>query len=105
MTQDQKWEYIKKTLTKMQDCEDKHTAARKAVGLDFESPLVEPMHRMQDMLIDTLSIMVGDDFGSLGWYITECDYGLKPMEAGCTGNMRKIQTVDDVRWLIELDCT
>jgi hypothetical protein len=58
---------------------------------------------MQDALITTLSLLAEDNFDSLNWFIFECDYGRSPMEAGLKGNMKLIRTVDDLRWLIELN--
>ena len=46
--------------------------------------------------------MLNDDKEAVEWYVHECDYGRKGMEAGTKDNMKIIRTVDDLRWLVEL---
>ena len=105
MTTDEKWQYIEKTLVKLMLSHDLHYGAVKAAMIEYESPLVEPMWKVQSLLVDALELLIGDEWGNVNWYVTECDFGREPKEAGIEGDMRVIQTVSELRWLIELQCT
>jgi hypothetical protein len=102
MTIDDKWNYVAGTLITMRNETDKLEAAIDAVKIDHESLLVTPCDVLQDCLIDALGLLIDNCFDSLEWFIYECDYGRKPKEAGVEGNMRSIKTMEDLRWLMEL---
>lgn len=105
MTNDEKWKYVADVIAAMRKVADTHSEAVHKLMIAPESPLVDPCHRFEGMLISTLEHLVGDCFQAISWFVYECDYGRKSMEAGCSGSMRKIETVDDLRWLTELNCT
>ena len=72
------------------------------IGVDTESELFDTMFKMHDNYMAMVSDKVGDDFDSLGWYVYENEYGEKAMEAGVKDDMRKIKTIDDLMWLMEV---
>ena len=104
MTDNQKWEYIGKTIKKLETQSKRFDEATDKLMICPESPLVEPFGWLTDFLLDSLSLMVGDTDGNISWFIYDCEYGGNPKEAGCEGNMREIETIEDLRWLVELDC-
>ncbi len=67
-----------------------------------ESPLIEPYYVNEGHLVIALSILMGDDDDSISWFVYECDYGREPMRAGNEDRTRLIDSLENLRWLIEL---
>lgn len=68
----------------------------KRIGLATESPFGvaswKPMH-----LIDCVSMLVGDEFNSVSWFIWDNEYGRKSMEHSMPdGKMKRVKTIDDL---------
>ena len=99
-----KWKFEDQSLNLLQEQVDRVNAAARAAMLCPESPLWEPAHVIGNRLVQALSEMVDDNFDHISWYVSECDFGRSPKEAGCVGDMRRIDTVDTLRWLVDLDC-
>lgn len=103
-TIDLKWKFVESALLVLLEQTDKINAAARAAKIQPESPLWEPAHIIGSKLVEALSELVDDSFSSISWYAHECDFGRKAMEASCDGRLRKIETIEDLRWLIELNC-
>lgn len=103
MTNDEKWEHVEKILTLMKIQTDKFDKAVNGLMIAPESPLVEPNGWLEQFLIETLEKLIDDKDENIFWYVYECDYGENPKEAGYENDMREIKTVDDLRWLVELN--
>lgn len=103
-TVDFKWKFVESSLLLLQEQTDKINAAARAVMLDPGSPLWEPSYIVGNRLLEALSELVDDSFSSISWYANECDFGREAMDAGCDGNIKKISTIEDLRWLVELNC-
>lgn len=101
---DLKWKFIGESLALLQEQTDKINTAARAAMLDPGSPLWEPAYIVGSRLLEALSELVGDGFSSISWHANECDFGREAMDAGCNGDMRKIETIEDLRWLVELNC-
>lgn len=101
---EKKWQHVFAALTEMQKQSARHAIAFDGLQVSPESPLVAPMGELIDLNLQTLSLLIGDTYQSLSWYVYECDYGRSPQEAGCPNDMRRINTHERLRWLIELDC-
>jgi len=99
-----KWKFVDQSLNLLQEQVDKVNTAARAAMLCPESPLWEPAHVIGNRLVQALSELVDDNFDHISWYVSECDFGRSPKEAGCIGDMRPIDTVDKLRWLVDLDC-
>lgn len=101
---DFKWKFVEESLELLRDQIDKVNTAARAAMIVPESPLWEPAHVIGSRLVQSLSELVDDNFDNISWYVSECDFGRKPKDAGCAGDMRSIDTVDKLRWLVELNC-
>ena len=55
-----------------------------------------------DNYTDCLERLVGDSGSWLHWYCWENGMGKKRLEAGIGNNMRKIKTIKDLLWVINL---
>lgn len=105
MTNEERKELIQKVV-------DRHVAMScvfddlmRIVGECVESPLWEEVWATADLLIESVSELIGDDNASLNWYINENGCGAKLLEAGVNGDMRRIGTVEDLLWLIDMEAT
>jgi len=101
---DFKWKFVEESLKLLQEQIDRVNSAANSAMIVPESPLWEPAHIIGGKMVQALSILVGDDFSNISWFVSECDFGRKAMEAGCDRNMQTIDTCDKLRWLIEIEC-
>jgi len=102
--EDEKWEFIEKSINDIKNNDEKISAVAQVVGLDVDTPLIEPFYRLKEQLIASLEVIAGDEFDNISWFIFDNEYGARKLEAGCKKDMREIDTVEKLRWLIELDC-
>ena len=72
-----------------------------------ESILCRAIWRTFDEYTDTLSALIGDDFGWLNWFCWENGMGVNEFQArpNLCKKMRKIKTLKDLCKLIEADGT
>jgi hypothetical protein len=103
MTDNERWLHIETVLRKMKANTERFNDLIDKIGLMPESVLCESLYQIQDDCIKTLSYLVDDNFDNISWYVFECEYGDKDMEAGKEGDIRAIKTIDDLRWLVELN--
>ena len=47
-----------------------------------------------DMLVETTSIVIGDEQQWLSWFIYDCEFGEKPMEATVGGKEYLVDSID-----------
>jgi hypothetical protein len=104
MTDDEKWQFVENTLNETRELLGKFEAVCDPLMLEAGSPVTDPMYCMQDLVVEALSKLCGDKSDSINWFVAECNYGLEPKEAGCSNDMRLIDSVERLRWLVELDC-
>lgn len=100
MTSDEKWYYVSGVLTDLQKQSDRLNDATEGLMIAPESPLLDVQAGTESMLIASLSLIMGDDYGWISWFVYECDYGRSPMEAGEEGEMKLIDTHEKLRELI-----
>lgn len=100
---DKKWSSVEAKLSLLMTYSDKFNLAHDGLMIAPESPLIEPFHVVMGVAIRSISDLVGDGFHSISWYVYECDFGRESKEAGADGDMRVIDNVEKLRWLIELD--
>lgn len=72
-----------------------------AVGVLCEGTLWDAVWFTFDQYTEILEHLLGDDSGWLNWYCYENDMGAKGYEAGYGENLRPIEDLDDLLWLIE----
>lgn len=101
---DMKWKFVEQSLNLLQEQVDKVNTAARVALLCPESPLWEPAHIIGTRLVQALSELVDDNFDHIAWYVSECDFGRSPKEAGCIGDVRLIDTVNKLRWLVDMAC-
>ena len=100
---DDRWAFV---VVAMMDLERQMRRIEKATDrlmIAPESPLIDPFYRIADTMIAACSELIGDSEGSLSWYAYECEFGKNPKEAGVDGDMRKIDSLAQLRWLIECE--
>ena len=75
--------------------------ANKLLG-GVNGTLQQAIYRMESITLRHLCEKMGVTTDAVEWFIFECDYGRNPKEAGVVGDVRKIATVDDLVWLLDL---
>ena len=66
-------------------------------------PLYAKIFELQDVAVSSTALLIGDKAHWLDWFAFENDWGKKEYEAGRTGKLKKIKTVDDLLDLIDGD--
>jgi hypothetical protein len=72
------------------------------MGLDPESPVLQAIWAIETDYTKSVAALVGDRYESLFWYWMENGMGRKSFDAGPKGKTRKIKTLKDLLWLIEV---
>ena len=92
-------------LRKWQAAHDRNTAVLDKLeplfGRDyFEGELTQAAWYHFDLTTELVALVVGDNAGWCQWYAMENDFGRKGMEAGPSGDMRKITNFRRLLWVI-----
>ena len=98
-----KWKCVEDSLKLLEEQLEKHNVVANAAGLSIESPLSEPLYKVEQTLINTLALLVGDKGDALNWYVYENSYGGNAYDAGVDADVRPICNIEDLRWLVELE--
>lgn len=101
MNDDQIWTLIETSIMELHDLQDALIESLRPLNVNPESILYNAFYEAQANAIIWMSLYVDDTFEFIGWYCCECEYGCKPMKAGPIGKEREIESIDDLRWLIE----
>lgn len=99
---DRIWRFVSCELGDMQKQSDRLADATNGLMIPPESPLLDVQYKTEASLVSALSLLIGDEFDALNWFVYECDYGRGPKEAGPKEDMRLIDSHDKLRWLIEI---
>lgn len=70
-------------------------------GLLPEGPVSETVWGLWDQYTKTIGQLIGDHGDWLAWYYLENDMGDKGMQAGYDKNLRDIDTLANLQWLID----
>ena len=97
----EKWEHVTSTLDMMREQSDRLAVVYDAIGLQPDSVLCDAQGKIEQAVIEGLEMLIGDVFQTISWYVYDNDYGRKNMKAGLTGHLRKIKSVNRLRWLID----
>lgn len=74
----------------------------RSIGLQPDGALMTFLASTLDELTKTVAELVGDCSGWLDWYHYENDMGDRALEAGPSGQLRKIRCLEDLLWVIEV---
>ena len=99
---DEVWASVVKFLINIDEGQKVFDSATDQLMISPESPLKEPFYSVTDDLIAACSDLAGDHFDSLSWWVYENDHGRNGMDAGADGDIRKIMSYEDLRWLLEV---
>ena len=99
---DEVWDSVVKLLVSLDEHRRVFDSATDQLMISPESPLQEPFYGVTDDLITACSDLTGDRFDSLSWWVYENDFGRNGMDAGADGDIRKIMSYEDLRWLLEV---
>ena len=99
---DDDWTHITETLEALRAHADRHDAAVDGLMIAPESPLREPYGQIEGLLLASLERIAGDDFDTLNWYVYDCDHGRNPKEAGQLDDLRLIDSLPRLHWLLEV---
>lgn len=94
------WEHIITSLDNIKTQETKFNEIVDVMQVIPESDLCESFNAIIVDLLTTLSVMVDDDFGTFAWWVYENDYGKGGLEAGVDGEIKSIDSLDKLKWLI-----
>lgn len=70
-------------------------------NLSPESKLVSVMYKPLDKYMILLQECINDNVGWINWFVWDNNCGERGLEAGYTGNMKPIKTVNDLIMLIK----
>ena len=98
-----KLEHIKE----IEICITQYQALSKEMDIVYKHPgdngsFIDTVWEMFDRYTDTVEMLIGDHFNNLSWYMLENDCGKDAMERTVDKKKRKIKTVKDLVWLIEV---
>lgn len=102
MTPDEKLAHIQAWHDAMTRADDAIQPVIDALKLCGEDPITNTVWQLQTDLTRAYAALLDDAFESLAWYAGENDMGRKGREAGISGTLRPIRTVEDLLWLIEV---
>lgn len=96
------WALTTKSLIAAREQAEKIEYVGDLLQMSPNSPFLYGSYQIQWMLVRALELLVGASRGEIGWYVFETQYGRKPKQAGEDDDSRLIESVDDLRWLVEL---
>ena len=102
MTREQKLLHIQAWHDAMTRADDAIQPVIDALKLCGEDPITNTVWQLQTDLTRAYAEILDDAFESLSWYASENDMGAKGRKAGIGSDVRKIRTVEDLLWLIEV---
>jgi benzoyl-CoA reductase/2-hydroxyglutaryl-CoA dehydratase subunit BcrC/BadD/HgdB len=88
---------LRKMVEVKQELDKQWASLHKSIGLETESPFGIASWKPITMLIECVEIIVGDEIGTVSWYVWDNECGRKAMEHSLPdGSMRKVRTIDDL---------
>lgn len=102
MTREKKLLHIQAWHAAMTRADDAIQPVIDALKLCGEDPITNTVWQLQTDLTRAYAALIGDAFESMSWYASENDMGRQGREAGISGTLRPIRTVEDLLWLIEV---
>lgn len=101
MNKEQKLAALQNWQTAYKNLDAVFNSLKLALGVLCEGSLWDAVWFTFERYTEVLAELVGDDSGWLNWYCYENDMGAKGYRAGYGENLRPIEDLDDLLWLIE----
>jgi len=101
MTNEEKLAMLQDWQTAYKNLDAAFDLLKPALGYLGEGDLWDASWFTFQRYTEVVSDLLGDDSGWLNWYCYENDMGAKGYEAGYGENLRPIEDLDDLLWLIE----
>ena len=99
MNRTEKIEYISKAVERIKKYDEQRKIACSCFGYDSESSFGESVAYCIEMMIDSVSIVIGDTEGIFDWYVWENDFGEKKLSS-FVGDIEFV--VDSVSVLVDV---
>ena len=93
------WKHVKKVLKELEQLTEEHRKICNSVNLSPDSPLIKPILDLEELLVQTLEVLVGDKNDTISWYVYDNDYGKAHLKGGIDGVYKEIKSVKDLKWL------
>lgn len=91
----EKW--LREMITAKAELDSQWESLRLLSGVESESPFGAAVWRPMEKLIDAVAELIGDQLGSVSWFVWDNDCGRKRLQHSVPGSgMRTIETVDDL---------
>jgi hypothetical protein len=101
MTNEEKLAMLQDWQTAYKNLDAAFDLLKPALGVLCEGHLWDAVWFTFDQYTEILEHLLDDDSGRLNWYCYENDMGAKGYEAGYGEDLRPIEDLDDLLWLIE----
>ena len=101
MTNGEKIKLLEKWKKVHDRAEEMHSHIEKLFGRDFfDGELIKRQWEHFNLTTELVAMALGDANGLCSWYAHENDFGRKALQAGPTGDLRKIHSFKHLLWLI-----
>jgi len=88
---------LRKMVEVKQELDKQWESLRKSIGLETESPFGVASWKPITLLIECVETIVGDETGTVSWFVWDNEYGRKAMEHSLPdGSIRQVKTIDDL---------
>lgn len=102
MTRDEKLALLRAWIDRHDALNEHWESLCRLTGATTDSHLGEAVWAAFSGYTEALELALGDPFDSLKWHWLENQMGDRGHVAGIEGDMREINTVEDLLWLIEV---
>ena len=101
MTRIEAEELISELLKSYEDITTQFDVMAKFTGCDCESQLWHPIWKMNDLLIQTVAELIGDESETLNWFIWDNECGKRKLKHSLP-NSKRMRIVKDVKSLLDV---
>jgi len=101
MTKEQKLAMLETWRSLHEQLDTHWDQLRSTTGASVDSPLGDAVWKIFAEYTVALSDLLDDDFCYLHWYWLDNDMGTRGLDAGTKDDMRKIESLDDLLWIID----
>lgn len=103
MTKTEKLAWLNAWQKRIEETEAMLNRVSDVIGLRPESPVLQAIWSLETDYTKSVAALVGGQYESLFWFWMENGMGRESFEAGPNGKTRKIKTIKDLLWLIEVE--
>lgn len=98
---DKEWELINKAIANLKRQSEVFADFENVVGINPESKVSNSFNAVGELLINTMSFMVDDEFEFISWYIYQNEFGKLKLSEAINDNLKEIRNLKLLRKLIE----